>query len=91
MAYRFRRRLARRPGEIRDRPLIGGDTTATPGPLTLSITALGTVAKARMIRRSGAKPGDIVFVSGTIGDAGGGLGGAERRGRNDFSTAARQP
>jgi thiamine-monophosphate kinase len=53
--------------------LLGGDTTATPGPLTLSITALGTVAKARMIRRSGAKPGDIVFVSGTIGDAGGGL------------------
>jgi thiamine-monophosphate kinase len=53
--------------------LIGGDTTSTPGPLTLSITALGSVEEGRMIRRSGAKPGDLVFVSGAIGDAGAGL------------------
>jgi thiamine-monophosphate kinase len=53
--------------------LLGGDTTSTPGPLTLSITALGSVKRGHMIRRSGAKPGDCVFVSGTIGDAGGGL------------------
>jgi len=53
--------------------LLGGDTTSTPGPLTLSITALGAVPAGRMIRRSGAKPGDRVFVSGTIGDAGAGL------------------
>src|SRR5258706_5665740 len=53
--------------------LLGGDTTSTPGPLTLSITALGSIPAGRMLRRSGAKPGDLVFVSGTIGDAGAGL------------------
>jgi thiamine-monophosphate kinase len=53
--------------------LLGGDTTSTPGPLTLSITALGSVPAGRMIRRAGAEPRDCVFVSGTIGDAGGGL------------------
>ena len=54
-------------------PLLGGDTTATSGPLTISITAFGQVPAGGMIRRAGAKPGDIVFVSGTVGDAGGGL------------------
>jgi thiamine-monophosphate kinase len=53
--------------------LLGGDTTATPGPLTIAITALGRVPSGTMIRRSNAKPGDHVFVSGTIGDAGAGL------------------
>jgi thiamine-monophosphate kinase len=53
--------------------LLGGDSTSTPGPLTLAITALGTVPAGTMIRRAGAKPGDGVYVSGTIGDAGGGL------------------
>jgi thiamine-monophosphate kinase len=53
--------------------LLGGDTTATPGPLTIAITALGRAPRGAMIRRSGAKPGDHVFVSGTIGDAGAGL------------------
>ena len=53
--------------------LLGGDTTSTPGPLTLAITALGSVRKGGMIRRRGAEPRDLVFVSGTIGDAGGGL------------------
>ena len=48
--------------------LIGGDTTGTPGPLTLSITILGWTPAGRMVRRSGALPGDRVFVSGTIGD-----------------------
>lgn len=53
--------------------LLGGDTTSTPGPLTISITALGSVTAGRTLRRAGAQPGDIVFVSGTIGDAGAGL------------------
>ena len=56
-------------------PLLGGDTTSTPGPLTVSVTAFGTVPSGQMIRRSGAQPGDLVFVSGTIGDAGAGLAG----------------
>ena len=54
-------------------PLLGGDTTATSGPLTISITAFGQVPAGGMIRRAGAKPGESVFVSGTVGDAGGGL------------------
>jgi thiamine-monophosphate kinase len=53
--------------------LLGGDTTATPGPLTISITAMGRVPTGTMLTRGGARPGDLVFVSGTIGDAGGGL------------------
>jgi thiamine-monophosphate kinase len=48
-------------------PLIGGDTTA--GPLTISITAIGSVHPEKAIRRSGAKIEDDVWVSGTIGDA----------------------
>lgn len=53
--------------------LIGGDTVATPGPLTLSICAFGCVASGTELRRSGARPGDAVFVTGTIGDAALGL------------------
>ena len=50
-------------------PLIGGDTDRTLGPLSVSITAFGTVPNGRMVRRSTAAVGDGVFVSGTIGDA----------------------
>jgi thiamine-monophosphate kinase len=48
--------------------LFGGDTVATPGPTTLSVTALGQVPAGGALRRGGAKPGDRLFVSGTIGD-----------------------
>ncbi|RXT56632.1 thiamine-phosphate kinase [Bosea sp. Tri-44] len=54
-------------------PLIGGDTVSTPGPLMLSITAFGSVPAGRMLLRSGAKPGDIIAVTGTIGDGALGL------------------
>jgi thiamine-monophosphate kinase len=50
-------------------PLLGGDTVSTPGPLMISITAFGRVPEGRMIHRLGARPGDRVVVSGTIGDA----------------------
>lgn len=53
--------------------LIGGDTVATPGPLTLCITAFGRVRQGAELRRSGARTGDAVFVTGTIGDAALGL------------------
>jgi thiamine-monophosphate kinase len=49
--------------------LIGGDSVAAPGPAVLSLTAIGEVAAGMEIRRSGARPGDCVWVSGTIGDA----------------------
>ncbi|MFZ1990066.1 MAG: thiamine-phosphate kinase [Alphaproteobacteria bacterium] len=53
--------------------LLGGDTTPTPGPLTLSMTALGLVPRGQMVHRAGARAGDRIFVTGTIGDAGLGL------------------
>jgi thiamine-monophosphate kinase len=48
--------------------LLGGDTVSTPGPLTLSMTILGWTPSGAMVRRSAARPGDRVLVSGTIGD-----------------------
>lgn len=53
--------------------LTGGDTTRSPGPLMISITAIGTVPAGRMVRRAGAQPGDRLFVTGTIGDSSLGL------------------
>jgi thiamine-monophosphate kinase len=53
-------------------PLFGGDTVNAPR-LTLSVTAYGIVPRGRMVPRQGGKPGDIVYVSGTIGDAALGL------------------
>jgi thiamine-monophosphate kinase len=49
--------------------LLGGDSTSTPGPASLTLTAIGHVAANREIRRAGAQPGDKIWVSGTIGDA----------------------
>ncbi|MFH1811993.1 MAG: thiamine-phosphate kinase [Pseudomonadota bacterium] len=54
-------------------PLLGGDLSATCGPLQISITALGDVPRGRALRRAGARPGDAIWVSGTPGLAGAGL------------------
>ncbi len=56
-----------------DCPLFGGDTDRTPGPITIAISMFGTVPQGTMPRRAGAKPGDRVLVSGSIGDAALGL------------------
>lgn len=53
--------------------LFGGDTTRTPGPAVISVSMFGSVPEGTMVRRAGAKPGDLVFVTGTIGDAALGL------------------
>jgi thiamine-monophosphate kinase len=53
--------------------LLGGDTIRASGGLTISITALGSVPNGRMVLRSGASPGDVILVSGTLGDAALGL------------------
>jgi len=54
-------------------PLFGGDTDRTPGPVTISVAMFGAVPSGTMVRRAGAKHGDRVFVTGTIGDAALGL------------------
>src|SRR6202171_1607559 len=72
-------------------PLLGGDTVSTPGPKMISITAFGRVAPGKMLRRSGAKPGDRIVLTGTIGDAALGLdilkGGAVAAALADDATA----
>jgi thiamine-monophosphate kinase len=54
-------------------PLLGGDTVSTPGPLSISITALGSVPRGQMVARTGVRADDAIYVSGTIGDAALGL------------------
>jgi len=68
--------------------LLGGDTVSTPGPKAFSLTAIGEVPVGSTLLRSGAVPGDRLFVSGTIGDAWFGLheagGHAGRAGTSSF-------
>jgi thiamine-monophosphate kinase len=68
----FARGLAR-DGAFFEIPLLGGDTTSTPGPLTIAITALGEIGRGRMLRRDGARAGDDLWLSGTLGDGALGL------------------
>lgn len=49
--------------------LAGGDTCRSPGPFTVSVTAEGAVPEGQLVRRAGARPGDAVYVSGTVGDS----------------------
>jgi thiamine-monophosphate kinase len=53
--------------------LVGGDTCASPKEFVISVTMLGESERKRMITRSGAKPGDLIYVTGTLGDSAAGL------------------
>jgi thiamine-monophosphate kinase len=48
--------------------LVGGNVTRSPGPLVIDMTLTGAVARRRILTRGGARPGDDVYVTGTIGD-----------------------
>ncbi len=68
----FSRGLARDQDEF-GISLLGGDTIRSPSGLVVSITVFGAVPTGRMVRRAAARPGDVLFVSGTLGDAALGL------------------
>jgi thiamine-monophosphate kinase len=51
-----------------DLHLLGGDTVVAEGPFTVSLTAMGWVPEGGIVRRAGARPGDLLLASGTIGD-----------------------
>jgi thiamine-monophosphate kinase len=53
--------------------LIGGNITQTSGPLTVDVTAIGSVRPRKVLTRAGARPGDEVYVTGTLGEAATGL------------------
>jgi len=53
--------------------LVGGETVSTDGPLSLDVMAAGFVSAGRELRRSAARPGDALVVSGTLGDSAAGL------------------
>jgi thiamine-monophosphate kinase len=53
--------------------LLGGDTTSTPGPISLSLTMIGHVAPGMAVHRAGARDGHGIWVTGTIGDGALGL------------------
>ncbi len=64
--------IAKANGEL-DLVLVGGDVTASPGSLAITVTAQGTVRNDRITYRSGARPGDALCVSGDLGAAYAGL------------------
>jgi len=54
-------------------PLLGGDTSASPDKLFINVTVLGECAHGKAVMRSGASPGDLVCVTGPLGDSAAGL------------------
>lgn len=66
-----------------DFPLIGGDTTASSGPISICVTVMGKCPAGRSLLRSAAKEGDLVCVTGTLGDSGLGLDAILRRMKGD--------
>jgi thiamine-monophosphate kinase len=67
--YRGLREMAREHGVN----ILGGDTTRSNGPLVINVALTGCAPKEQVLLRSGAAPGDLLYVTGTLGDAGAGL------------------
>ncbi|MEO8483155.1 MAG: thiamine-phosphate kinase [Acidobacteriota bacterium] len=69
--------------------LVGGNMTRSPGPVVIDVTAIGTVGHRRALRREGARRGDELYVTGTLGSAAAALGMLQSgRSRHDVQTAA---
>jgi thiamine-monophosphate kinase len=67
--------------------VVGGNITRSPGPLMVDVTAIGAVRPRRRLTRQGARPGDGVFVTGTIGNASVGLGSLQQGGQYPYPTS----
>ncbi len=65
--------------KLYDCPIVGGETTSSAGPITITVTVIGKVERDRVILRSGAKTGESIYVTGYIGDAMAGLMAFERK------------
>lgn len=61
--------------------LVGGNITRSPGPLVVDVTVVGSVKPRRILKRSGGRPGDSLYVSGSIGAAAAGLGWLRQHGQ----------
>jgi thiamine-monophosphate kinase len=72
-------------------PLVGGNLTRSPGPLVVDVTAMGTARPRRLLSRGGGRPGDELYLTGSIGAAAAGLGiltaGADRTRLDDAAAA----
>jgi thiamine-monophosphate kinase len=69
--------------------LLGGDSSGTPGPTSLTLALIGQVARGKAVLRSGARAGDTIYVSGTLGDAAIGLALRQREAIEGCSSAER--
>jgi thiamine-monophosphate kinase len=67
--------------------LAGGNIARSPGPLILDVTVVGSVRPRRVLTRSGGRPGDVLYVSGSIGEGAAGLQWLQSAIRNGWSPA----
>src|SRR5439155_848286 len=71
--------------------VVGGNLTKSPGPLAIDVTVVGTVKRRQALRRSGARAGDDVYVSGTPGAAAAGLALLKQNGASPAAHGRRAP